>query len=237
MKGSKCAMVKLVESSNFLEVINKLLKESNAEINNYDNWIPKSIKYDKEAELNDFLHYNFDHQLPKDITNWWLYKDATTPNWDLISTCTINGKRGILLVEGKAHYAELEQESKGKTLKLDASDNSKKNHEQIALAITEANTNIKNEIEDITLSRDACYQFSNRVAHAWWLSNQGIPVVLMYLGFLNVEDMSDNYKIFKTDKDWKDCFTEHTKIVGSDALVNKTIECGKSTFTMICKSV
>jgi hypothetical protein len=237
MKGSKCAVVKLVESSNFLKDINAMLKKSGAEINIYDNWIPKSIKYDKETELNDFLRYNFDHQLGKDITDWWLHKDATTPNWDLIFTCTINGKRGILLVEAKAHCAELEQECKGKGPANEKSGSSKKNHEQIALAISEVNTHIADEIAGIALSRDTCYQFSNRVAHAWWLANQGIPVVLMYLGFLNVEDMSDNYKTFKSHKEWEDCFINHLKIVNAEHLIDRTVVCGDSSFITISKSV
>lgn len=51
MKGSKYAVLKLVESSNFLQVLNKLLKSTKTTVTTYDNWMPKSIHYDKEAEL------------------------------------------------------------------------------------------------------------------------------------------------------------------------------------------
>jgi hypothetical protein len=236
-KGSKKAMSKLVKSIGFHNTINVLLKKDGLSITSNDIWIPNSVSPTKEVGLSVFLRSNFDAQVATDSIKWWLYKGSAAPKWDLISTCTINGKRGILLVEAKAHCTELEQECKGKALTHGASDNSKKNHEQIALAITEANTHITDEIAGIALSRDTCYQFSNRVAHAWWLANQGIPVALMYLGFLNVKDMSDKYKTFESHKEWEDCFAEHTKIVGADALVDKTINCGKSTFTLICDSI
>jgi hypothetical protein len=91
-----------------------LLKPTKVIVTTYENWMPKSIHYDKKEELNDFLKYNFSPELDTEITNWWLYKDATTPNWDLVSTCTINRKRVLVLVEAKANWSELEKESKGK---------------------------------------------------------------------------------------------------------------------------
>lgn len=235
MKGSKYAILKFVESSDFLDVLNNLINAANANVTTYDNWLPKCINYDKEAELKDFLKYNFSSELGDKITDWWLFTDATTPNWDLITTCTINGKRGLVLVEAKAHVDELKNDSKREPSK---SDNSKKNHQSIAEAIEEANNEINKEFIDVKISRDNCYQLSNRIAHAWWLANQGIPVVLMYLGFLNCEDM-DNGKnnLFKMSKDWEDCFINHAKIVGADKLMDKTINCGKSSFVMICRSI
>ena len=42
---------------------------------------------------------------------WWIVKRnalVQTPNFDLISTATIGGIPGVLLVEAKAHHGELE---------------------------------------------------------------------------------------------------------------------------------
>jgi hypothetical protein len=39
------------------------------------------------------------------------------------------------------------------------------------------------------ISRDSHYQISNRFAWSWKLTQLGIPVVLVYLGFLNASDM------------------------------------------------
>lgn len=71
MKGSKYAVLKLVESSSFLKSINDLLKKSGAQVTTYDNWMPKSISYDKEAELNDFLKYNFSQELSTVINKYY----------------------------------------------------------------------------------------------------------------------------------------------------------------------
>lgn len=235
MKGSKYAILKLVESSNFLTIINDLLMPTKASVTTYDNWMPKSNHYDKEAELNDFLNYNFSPELANEITNWWLFKDATTPNWDLISTCTIKGKRGLVLVEAKAHFDELKNDTKKEP---SSSLNSEKNHDNIAVAIEKANIGINKDNNNVQLSRDNCYQLSNRIAHAWWLANKGIPVVLMYLGFEDCKDMDNGKnKLFKKDEDWQNCFTEHAKIIGADALIDKTVDCGESTFVMICRSL
>src|SRR5690606_11581078 len=210
MKGSQYAVIKLLESRDFIGNINKLIKDTMAKISIYDNWMPKSLHHDKEAELKDFLKYNFNPKLASDIVKWWLFKDARTPNWDLISTCTINGKRGILLVEAKAHWDELDNETHGKPLDSNASGNSIKNHQKIAEAISEANTELKNKYPQINISRDNCYQLSNRIAYSLWLSNQGIPVVLVYLGFLNCDDMDyGGRNLFKNDEEWQTCYNEH----------------------------
>lgn len=236
-KGSQRAMLKLIESDHFLSSINELIKPY-AEITVYDNWMPKSLHNDKEAELKNFLKYNFDPQLYNKIVNWWLYVDTTTPNWDLVSTCTIDGKRGILLVEAKAHKDELNNESHGKQLKADASDDSKKNHARIEEAIQEAKKGIKNTGFDLSISRDNYYQLSNRVAHAWWLANQGIPVILMYLGFLNCVDMKDeNITLFTEDNDWQECFKEHAKQVEVDSIIDEWVDCGESKFKLIFRSI
>jgi len=238
MKGSQYAVIKLLESRDFIGNINKLIKDTMAKISIYDNWMPKSLHHDKEAELKDFLKYNFNPKLASDIVKWWLFKDARTPNWDLISTCTINGKRGILLVEAKAHWGELDKESHGKQLKLNAKADSIKNHARIGEAIKEANTSIKHTFSQIDISRDKCYQLSNRVAYSWWLANQSIPVVLLYLGFLNCHDMNDGKtKLLNDDNDWQTCFNEHAIKVGVDTITDKWVDCGASEFIVICRSI
>jgi len=241
MKGSKYSIIKLVESSDFIDKVNDLLKGTKAKISQYDNWMPKRVHMDKEAELNDFLKHNFSSELQEKITVWWLHVDTTTPNWDLISTCQIDGKRGILLVEAKAHAGELDNESHGKNPRNLTSEDSVRNHIKIGAAINGAKNEINKMIAGVNISRNLCYQLSNRVAHAWWLADQGIPVVLMYLGFLNVKDMDDGKnKIFKDNRAWKDCFTNHSKLVGVDKLLDKWVKCDeveKSGFKLIVRSI
>lgn len=105
MKGSKYAIIKLVESSKFLSIMNELIENTGANLTIFDNWMPKSLQLDKEAELKDFLKHNFSPQLSNDIIKWWLHKDTTTPNWDLVSTCTIDGKKGLILIDWQRHIA------------------------------------------------------------------------------------------------------------------------------------
>ena len=236
MKGSQYAILKLVESDSFLDSMNRLIKSTDAEIKVYDNWMPKSLQLDREAELKDFLKFNFDPKLGSDIFNWWLQYNGTTPKWDMISTCTISGKRGLLLIEAKAHRSELEDAKLGNS--SGTSENSKMNHDRIDKAIKQANSAINEQVEGVAISRDKYYQLSNRVAHAWWLADKGIPVVLLYLGFLNCKDMDNcKNKLFKTDQDWQTSFIEHAKQVGVDKLLGKKVDCGEAEFQMISKSI
>ncbi|WP_395044667.1 hypothetical protein [Flavobacterium sp.] len=238
LKGSKKCVLDLVQSRSFLATINTLTKGTKTVVSEYDNWMPKNIHLQKEAQLKDFLKYNFDPLLSSKIVEWWLHIDTTTPNWDFVSTCNINGKRGILLVEAKAHWSELEKERKEKFYDNSASEPSKLNHKEIGKAIEQANTEINNRISGISISRDNCYQLSNRVAYTWWLANQGIPVVLLYLGFLNCLDMNDGInRLFTNDKEWQDCFIKHAEQVGVDKLINRWVDCEKSEFITICKSL
>lgn len=238
-KGSKTAMIKLVKSNDFINIINGLFEKNEVIITSDDISIPNSQIPNKEVTLSSFLRQNFDPKKADAVTNWWIKKGSATPKWDLISTCKIDGKRGILLVEAKAHKGELKKDKQKISKK--PSDGTVANLEHIITAIAEANTKIENEISGICLSTENCYQFSNRVAHAWWLANQGIPVVLMYLGFLNVDDLNEDnkknkYKLFASPEDWKTCFINHTKIVGANELIDKTVDCGKGTFVTICRS-
>ncbi len=236
-RGSKRWILEMISSDNFLAIINSLIQDTGAILTNEDTWLPIGLKDPREAQLKNFLRDNFRPELYTEIASWWLHADTTTPNWDLISTCNIDGKRGILLVEAKAHCGELNEESHGKKLDKDASENSIRNHIRIGEAIREAKEGINRTVPGVTISRDNCYQFSNRVAHAWWLATNNIPVVLLYLGFLNAEDMNYNRRIlFETPKDWKNCFTEHAAKVGVAENVH-WVDCGESKFMIICESL
>jgi len=234
-KGSKKAMLDFIESKDFLSSINDLIKSTGANITSDDKWMPEGIDKPKESTLNTFLRGKFDTIPNNAILKWWTLHGTRGPNWDLLSTCTINGERGVLLVEAKAHKGELD--TSGKRLKKSASDNSEENHKNVLKAINQANKTINEQIEGVTISRDCCYQFSNRVAHAWWLADKGIPVVMLYLGFLNCTDMDNgSYKLFETDEDWQTCFRKHAEIVKVHKIVEEKINCGKSHFTTICRS-
>jgi len=99
-------------------------------------------------------------------------------NFDLISTATVCAEPGILLVEAKAHYGELE--TCGKSFK---STSNHDNHQKIGESMDKANLALNAISPGFKLSRDAFYQISNRVAWGWRLASLGVPVTILYLGF------------------------------------------------------
>src|ERR1700740_2405964 len=72
-----------------------------ASITPSDRWMPQGFEDTDEATLPEA-----ERLLPADVRlelrRWWLIeasKNTRTPNWDIASTCTIEGKAGILLIE------------------------------------------------------------------------------------------------------------------------------------------
>ena len=144
------------------------------------------------------------------LRNWWLEvpKGANTPNWDLAATCLIEGRKGLLLVEAKAHTNELSDAGKS----TPAKENGRRNHKRIGSAIEEART----DLELLSggswgISRDVCYQLSNRFAWSWKLAMMGVPVVLVYVGFLNAEDMAWDGPPFRSEDHWAAAIGNHAR--------------------------
>lgn len=169
----------------------------------------------KEAKLG--REKSFLTQAERDaLTQWWL----ATPNrgqllvWDAVCECKIDGKDGLILVEAKAHENELIDAAKGKGLDPDATRESFENHLSIGQAIADSAAYLQAASKGRwAISRDLCYQMSNRFAWAWKLASMGIPVVLVYLGFLKANEMSDRGAPFKTDSEWKKAVLEHGKSI------------------------
>jgi hypothetical protein len=132
-----------------------------------------------------------------ELKKWWLVLEkGTLPNWDLVSTCEIGGKRGLLLVEAKAHEGEL----KGKT---DGSSVASENMTSIQKALDSAGVALGLERAGFQLSLKEFFQLSNRFAFSWKLATMGIPVVLVYLGFLEADDMGTRSRILKDGESWE----------------------------------
>jgi hypothetical protein len=186
-----------------------------------DFWMPRGLPlrkadgtWDKspieEAKLGESEGFLTKERREK-VTTWWLVvrERANTPNWDIASTCTIDGKPGLLLIEAKAHSAELKAEGKPREKK--ASSGSLKNHEQIGRAIAEASAELSKAMAGCNLSRDSLYQLANRFAWAWKIVSMGVPVVLVYLGFVGATDVSDLGKPFTDCADWTRAVLEHSR--------------------------
>lgn len=114
-----------------------------------DTWMPQGFADVTEARLPKASRL-----LPPDartaFDHWWLAvaANAETPNWDIASTCTVDGRPGILLVEAKAHDRELRKEEGGKKFDASrASQNSQRNHARIGSAIAESSTALEDETD------------------------------------------------------------------------------------------
>lgn len=82
------------------------------------------------------------------------------------------------------------------------------NFERIRSALTEATVEWNRLLPGFSLSADSHYQLSNRFAFAWKVAAMGIPVVLVYLAFLDAWDMHGlGCQILRSHQQWKDCLT------------------------------
>lgn len=211
LRGSllRCLLLTGLQRIKASELLTGLAKPSGAVISSdTDTWMPHSLMNPKEATLVG-EDYFLDSDKRKAMTKWWLAapRYANKPNWDIASTCTIAGRKGLLLVEAKAHDKELSEAGKSEP----SSANSRKNHDHIGKAIEEANTGLNSIFDGWALSRDSHYQLSNRFAWSWKLASLGVPVVLIYLGFVNATEMIDQGQPFDSARTWERCILNHAK--------------------------
>jgi hypothetical protein len=194
LKGSKFRFLMLTSmpkeqvAGTLTELVSPL-----AYVDIHDQWMPGGFLKPEEARL-DVCPQFLEGDLPRQLARWYLGVEEAknSPNWDLVSTCKINGKKGFILIEGKAHSGELDAVGKGQ-------DGDPERHHRIKGAIEEANERLRVSTHDWHLSdewhlsRDSHYQLSNRFAWAWKLATLGFPTILIYLGFLRATEMKEPF--------------------------------------------
>ena len=172
-----------------------------------DQWMPEGFCRIQEAQLD-----KAEGLLPKQDRNqlhsWWLAvsgRNTRTPTWDIASTCTVAGRKGLLLVEAKAHTTELKVEDQVKA--------SPRNRARIAECIEEANAALEAWTDlHWALSHEHHYQMANRFAWSWKLTDLGYPVILIYLGFLGAEEMrSGEQTPFDSHGEWEGSVKAHSE--------------------------
>jgi hypothetical protein len=131
---------------------------------------------------------------------------ANTPNWDIASTATIGDREGLVLVEAKAHTNEIKADGK-----IWSATSNIENHFRIDACCREASTALNGIMLGWALSAESHYQLCNRFAWAWKLASLGIPVVLVYLGFLQASEMRDQGDPFETSNDWEILVRSHSR--------------------------
>ena len=174
-------------------------------------WDTKPAQEARAGELVSLLPFRKARQgeIKREVLDWWLAVRrgrVNTPNWDIASACHIKGQPGLLLVEAKAHAAELDAAGKYFSEK-----SNRQNHEKIGLAIEQANAALTAATGNPwRLSRDHNYQLSNRFAWAWRLADLGVPVALLYLGFLNAQEMLNiDPELFQSAEQWATAVREY----------------------------
>lgn len=195
-----------------------------------DAWMPQGFEALEEAEL---------HKAPRLVPStvgeilrqWWLPQGSArsrSPNFDIASTCTFEGRTGLILVEAKAHAGELDGEARAKPLSATASPASRINHASICDAITEARTGLQVATGvEWSISRDIHYQMSNRFSWAWKLAALGFPVVLIYLGFLNARDMTRGAETpFNDAASWDAAVRQHSAPLFPERMWNTVLRVG-----------
>lgn len=177
-----------------------------------DRWMPAGFDSPEEAQLHKAAALLPD-ETRRALADWWLPPDrreATSPSFDLAGTCAVGDRPGLLLVEAKAHDEELRNESGGRRLRDRASPARRASHASIKRAIDEAAAGLADATgAACRISRDAHYQMSNRFAWAWKLASIGIPAVLVYLGFLEADEMADRGRPFRSAQDWEALVRAH----------------------------
>jgi hypothetical protein len=195
-----------------------------------EQWAPRGLLEPAEAKLGETR--GFLAKARQDaLTRWWLARPgrANTPNWDLMSTCRVRDQRGLILVEAKAHEAEFSNEGCGAT--------DKKNSRQIQKAIDEAMTGWNSLLPGFALSAGSHYQLSNRFAFAWKLANMGVPVVLVYLGFLDAHDMAESNRVLLRDySQWHRCVLTRSKGVIPEGVWETTFSVDGTPLTVLLRS-
>jgi hypothetical protein len=232
-KGSSGRLTQLVEDEGFPKPLNQLLSTYSIEIRSRDKWQP-SVRCRKEATIRQMGPFLPAQVGVADLLDWWLVvqRGANTPNWDLISTCSFNGKEGLLLVEAKAHVSECSHGGK----RNPSTPNGTRNHERISERICAANAawNALN-LGEFRLSVKTCYQLSNRMTWLWHLAELGVPTVLLYLGF--TKDQHFRSDCFRSPDHWRQVMNEYAGAVMPSNVIGRIVKFGGTSALVIAEAM
>jgi hypothetical protein len=185
-RGSRyrCLLATSLPRPKFVGWLNSLVQPL-AAVTEEDQYMPEGFCRPMEARLGETPGFLTD-ALREAVTDWWLAvrQNANTPNWDLVSTCSIGGNKGLVLIEAKAHATELNPNDQ-------CGAGNEQNRQRIAQAIEQANIGLGH---GWSLTPNRCYQLSNRFAWAWKVASLRVPVVLVYLGFLHAREMDQPFE-------------------------------------------
>ena len=235
-KGSRlrCLLLTSRERTTVAEFLTSLVAP-HASVAATDHWAPGGFLEPDEAVLEKTPKLlELDRVVsPQELMDWWLVKSAgaNTPNWDIASTCIVQGRKGLLLAEAKAHEGELNV-----TTDRCGSEN-RDNAWKINEALTKATAAWNALLPGFVLSPNKHYQLSNRFAFAWKLADMGVPVVLVYLGFLNAHEMENRARVLLTSHaQWRRCVLNRSKGIIPAAAWDRTFKVNGTPLTVLIRS-
>jgi hypothetical protein len=192
-------------------------------------WMPRGFRAPAEAKLGEAkLLLSPEHR--EQVTDWWLAvrKGANTPNWDIAATAAIEGRDGLVLIEAKAHSRELMQTPLGA--------GNEQNRKRIRAAVQEADRALNEMDAGWALSCDSHYQLANRFAWAWKLASLGIPVVVVYLGFLNAAEMKEDGP-FTTPDAWDQAVRAYARGIVPEDVWERNLDVGGVPLIPLIRSI
>lgn len=116
-EGSRKHLLVLIDPTNSTctQTMNTLLR-GHAQVGDTDTHAPTGGTQVSESEIPDFCKKHCPDLFDRaQLDGWWLPDQSSRPKgatWDLLSTCSVGDRPGLLLVEAKAHEKELGLEGK-----------------------------------------------------------------------------------------------------------------------------
>jgi|SRR5208337_1991854 len=183
---ARCILLTDGEGTVVAQRLTSLIEPFGVVDHNKHYWMPRGFAAPREARLGEAVNLLSTENRAL-VSDWWLavrHPKANTPNWDIAFTARIDEREGLVLVEAKAHENELSAGGKAVTKRTNTD-----NRKQIEACCVKAGEKLNACLPGWNLSATRNYQLCNRFAWAWKVATLGIPVVLVYLGFLDADEM------------------------------------------------
>lgn len=236
--GSRMHVLDWVEGRgrDFASSLNEMLDITGVQVKQNNFRMPKGRDCPEEAFLTIPCEPLLPFSISAKLRKWWIAVDRNNPNepnWDLaVQAHFPDGRMGLVLSETKAYAGELAKERQGKRL---TKKSNLDNHHNIGAAIREAREALGGEDSGVKISRDTHYQFSNRVTFAWKLAKEGVPCVLIYLGFTGDKSIAKDY--LRDSQHWTEIVQQHIQVVFPDSWIDKEFTVGRTPFWFLVRSL
>lgn len=209
-----------------------------------DRWAPKGFREPAEIRLDEAQGFVKSAEQRARLRDWWIgpgVMKMRTPSWDLVSTCRLGGAPGLMLVEAKAHLSELNSDP--------CTAKEKRNIETMRRALGEATEKWNDLLRAASEAQGwkprhwmklvpSChYELACRLAFALKLAEMGIPVILVYLGFLHADELEEqNGIVFRDEAEWRLCVVEKTKQTVPEEIWDATFDVDGTPLSVLVRA-